>query len=157
MREKRSSLVRIDLAAAFSRKLTKPWSFSWNFYTWTCCGSTGGSCATCWAITYSSVSSSNDDDGGFTGSLQPQLFVLISGWHLSAARQCRAANGEPCLQLLSGGWYFTTVGYCKVSAQNRYLQRLCALLACPSHGLTQISYYCWRSRSPRMSNSLFLL
>ena len=153
MRENWSSLVRLDPAAAVPRKLTKPWSFSWNFYTWTCCGSAGGSCAWCWAFTYSSVSSSNDEDGGFTGSLQPQLFDLISGWHLSAAGQCRAAYGEPCLQLLSGGWYFTTVGYCKVSAQNRYLQRLCALLACPSHD----SYYCWRSRSPRMLYSLFLL
>ncbi len=156
MREKRSRL-RLDLAAAFSRKLTNSWSFSWNFYTWTYCGSTGGSCATCWAFTYSSVSSSNDEDGGFTGGLQPQLFVLISGWHLSAAGQCRAANGEPCLPLLSGGWCAPTIGYCKVSAQNRYLQRLCALLAWPSHGLTQISYYCWRSRSPRMLYSLFLL
>jgi hypothetical protein len=60
--------------------LTKPWSYSWNFYTWTCCGSTGGSCAWFWAFTFSSVSSSNDEDGDFTGSLQPQLLVLICEW-----------------------------------------------------------------------------
>jgi hypothetical protein len=44
------------------------------------------------------------------------VLVLISGWQLPAAGQCRAANGEPCLQLLSGGWCAPTVGHCNASA-----------------------------------------